>query len=72
MYIIKYNKEMEKQKQISQSKPIDIPKTNASTQYSLKQNCFNPNKASPPTSSWNNRLMQRITNTNKIVPISSL
>jgi len=64
--------EKEKQKQISSSKPIDIPKTNTSTQYSLKQNCFNPNKASPPTSSWNNRLMQRITNTSKMVPISSL
>jgi hypothetical protein len=46
------------------SKPILIPTKNSSLssnqkQYSLKQNCFNPNKASPP-SSWNFRLMQRI------------
>ena len=33
--------------------------TNTTTQYSLKQNCFNPNKASPPNS-WNYRLMHRI------------
>ena len=60
-----------KQKQIS--KPIIIPtkktttntntttttNTNTTTQYSLKQNCFNPNKASPPNS-WNYRLMHRI------------
>ena len=32
-------------------------------QYGLKQNSFNPNKASPP-SSWNFRLMQRICNAN--------
>ncbi len=32
-------------------------------QYGLKQNSFNPNKASPPNS-WNFRLMQRICNAN--------
>ncbi len=69
----------------TQTKPITIPKstptyiikttsaknTNTSTnsnQYSLKQNCFNPNNASPP-SSWNFRLMQRISDE---VPVMSL
>jgi len=57
------------------SQPIPIPaNTNASRQetiihqYSLKQGCFNPNNASPP-SSWNYRLMQRISDE---VPIKSL
>jgi hypothetical protein len=56
------------------SQPITIPnnvKHNTSTavkQYSLQQNCFNPNNASPP-SSWNFRLMKRISDE---VPIKSL
>jgi hypothetical protein len=33
-------------------------------EYGLKQNSFNPNNASPP-SSWNIRLMQRICNANQ-------
>jgi hypothetical protein len=54
--------------QINISHPIAIPTSSTSpssnsnanqNQYSLKQNCFNPNKSSPP-SSWNYRLMQRI------------
>ena len=43
-------------------------KSNISNQYSLNQNCFNPNNASPP-SSWNFRLMKRIS---EEVPMKSL
>ena len=70
-----------KQTQIKISQPIVIPTANANTnvsasasastnmnQYSLKKNCFNPNKGSPP-SSWNYRLMQRIS---EEIPIKSL
>ncbi len=42
-------------------------KTSSSSQhhqYGLKQNSFNPNKSSPP-SSWNFRLMQRICKANE-------
>jgi hypothetical protein len=49
------------------SQPILIP-SNDTNQYSLKQNCFNPNNASPPNS-WNYRLMQRISDD---VPARSL
>ena len=53
--------------EINISQPIAIPTSSSPSsnssanqkQYSLKQNCFNPNKSSPP-SSWNYRLMQRI------------
>ncbi len=45
------------------SAPIPIPMrspTNApNTEYSLKQNFFDPNKSSPPNS-WNTRLLQRL------------
>ena len=60
------------QTQIKISQPILIPIANTTAnataiaiattivnQYSLKKNCFNPNKGSPPNS-WNYRLMQRI------------
>ncbi len=63
------------QTQIKISQPILIPiantTANATTnvnQYSLKKNCFNPNKGSPPNS-WNFRLMQRISDD---VPVKSL
>jgi hypothetical protein len=63
------------QTQIKISQPILIPiantTANATTnvnQYSLKNNCFNPNKGSPPNS-WNYRLMQRISDE---VPVKSL
>lgn len=64
------------------SQPISIPtsittsKTSSSiinttqNQYSLKQNCFNPNKASPPNS-WNYRLMQRISESNNMLMAGS-
>lgn len=57
------------------SQPILIPTKNLSLssnqkQYSLKQNCFNPNKASPP-SSWNFRLMQRISEQNSALLATS-
>jgi len=59
------------QTQIKISQPILIPIANATAnvnQYSLKKNCFNPNKGSPPNS-WNFRLMQRISDE---VPVKSL
>lgn len=67
------------QTQIKISQPILIPTANATAnttanattnvnQYSLKKNCFNPNKGSPPNS-WNYRLMQRISDE---IPIKSL
>jgi hypothetical protein len=59
------------QTQIKISQPILIPIANATVnvnQYSLKKNCFNPNKGSPPNS-WNFRLMQRISDE---VPVKSL
>jgi hypothetical protein len=67
------------QTQIKISQPILIPIANTTAnatatattnvnQYSLKKNCFNPNKGSPPNS-WNFRLMQRISDE---VPVKSL
>ena len=64
-----------KQTQIKISQPILIPIANTTAnatananQYSLKKNCFNPNKGSPPNS-WNYRLMQRISDE---IPMKSL
>lgn len=63
------------QTQIKISQPILIPTANTTAnatanvnQYSLKKNCFNPNKGSPPNS-WNYRLMQRISDE---IPMKSL
>ena len=43
--------------------PISIPRDKLTdqfaAQYSLKQNFFDPNQASPPNS-WNSRLLQRL------------
>ncbi len=46
---------------VKNTQPVPIPgsaKKNL-TEYSLKQNFFDPNKSSPPNS-WNSRLLMRI------------
>ena len=39
--------------------PMHSPNNASTTEYSLKQNFFDPNKSSPPNS-WNTRLLQRL------------
>jgi|TARA_B110000495_G_C22465349_1_gene289157 hypothetical protein len=48
---------------VKSSQPVAIPGSanRDLTEYSLKQNFFDPNKASPPNS-WNSRLLSRLEN----------
>lgn len=48
---------------VKKTQPVPIPGSEQKklTEYSLKQNFFDPNKSSPPNS-WNSRLLMRLEN----------